>query len=65
MKKGLDEIQEIKKDIDEEKSLPLKIGISTAAAVVVGAAAWFGAKDVRITAVGALGSLALAFFFQK
>lgn len=65
MKKGLSEIQEIKKDIEEEKSLPLKFGISTAVAVAVGAAAWFGAKDVKITAAGALGSLALAFFFQK
>lgn len=65
MKKELDETKKIKEEVDQEKPLPVKIGISAAAAVVVGGVAWFGIKDRNATILGALGSLALTFFLQK
>lgn len=63
--KDLHEIKKIKEEVDQEKPLPVKIGISTAAAVVIGGAAWFGLKDMKLTALGALGGLALTFLLQK
>lgn len=44
---------------------PAKVGISVAASLAVGSAAWFGLQNKNITILGALGALALGFVVQK
>lgn len=43
----------------------MKITKAVAASAVIGGGIWFGLKDSRFTAVGALASLAFGYLVQK
>jgi len=45
--------------------LAIKIGISVAASIVIGGAAWLGLQNKSLTALGSIASLAIAFVAQK
>jgi hypothetical protein len=58
-------LKQIKKDVDDESPLPLKIGISVATSLAVGGLAWLGMHNQKLTALSAVASLAIAFIMQK
>jgi hypothetical protein len=58
-------VNDAKKDVDEEKSLGAKIGISVLSSVVLGVGAWVGLNNPKLTALTVLGGLAFSFVLQK
>jgi hypothetical protein len=43
----------------------MKLGVSVASSLVIGGLAWMGSKDTKLTLLGGLGSLAIAYVAQK
>ena len=65
VKRELEKLKDVKKNVESETSLPVKLCISLAASLVIGGLTWLGKKNYKVTAISAVASLALTFVVQR